>query len=288
MLPFTLAQQYTGQTKASDIINDLARTPLSKVLMLVAICTLIRLALYPYMKSVPAHQRSGLFTVARFFNEAMDAIVYAGVFVFLVIRPFFIQAFKIPSESMLDTLLVNDFIVANKAIFRYSEPQFQDIIVFRPPGRACTPEQFDADGQVNVDFIKRCIGLPGDLIQIQNGTLYRNGKAVNESYIKEKPVFDFKLVKYKGSYWPVVAQNNAANWKGSFPIADEYGVSEQSEMDALIALPAEKVPAGYFIMMGDNRNGSFDSRGWGLVPRDEIVGRAELIWFPINRWRRTH
>ena len=55
----------------------------------------------------------------------------------------------------------------------------------------------------------------------------------------------------------------------------------------LIQAPAEKVPPGYYLMMGDNRNGSFDSRGWGLVPRDAIVGRSEAIWLPMSRWRAT-
>lgn len=80
-------------------------------------CTVIRVALAPYLAKVPRHLRSGAYSAARFSNEFLDAVIYAGVFVFLVIRPFCVQAFRIPSESMVDTLLINDFIVANKAIY---------------------------------------------------------------------------------------------------------------------------------------------------------------------------
>src|SRR5262249_3941137 len=106
----------------------------------------------------------------------LDAIIYAGVFVFMLIRPFLLQAFLIPSGSMIPTLLENDFIVANKTIYRYSDPQRGDIVVFRPPAFAALPDQLDSNHEPKVDFIKRCTGIPGDLIEIHDGNLYRDGK----------------------------------------------------------------------------------------------------------------
>lgn len=282
---------------------------------------MLRLLVHPYLVRTEPHKRTAVFTIARFFNEALDAIIYAAVVVFLVIRPFGIQAFRIPSESMLDTLLVNDFIVANKAVYRYSHPKAGDIVVFRPPIRACKPDQIDVDGQPKVDFIKRCIGVPGDLIEIRAGTLYRNGAPASEPYRRGSNDYDFKLVRYEGSYsaWrgkviPVLlgftgepnfqvngiskeyavgvgiepraelaAEPYVTAWKTPVELSDD----ERRLIGELAAAPAARVPAGHYLMLGDNRGGSFDGRGWGLVPRGDLIGRSEVIWLPINRWRST-
>jgi signal peptidase I len=286
-----LAQAQPQGTR--EFIDALARTPISKVLIFVAICTLVRVAIFPLLQRVPAHQRGGGYTLLKFLNEAIDSVVYAGVFVFMLIRPYCIQAFIIPSGSMVDTLLVNDFIVANKAVYRYSEPKQDDIVVFRPPVEATTPDQIDEKGEVKVDFIKRLIGVPGDVIEIKDNVLYRNGVLVKEPYVDYtamdhltvvKPSEiefnnDFKLVKHKGQVWPLNLVND------SNMSAPKYHASDV-ELQELIDSKPIPVPKGYFLMMGDNRNGSFDGRAWGLVPRDSIIGRAEFIWLPIKRWRQ--
>ena len=185
------------------LVDKLARTPLSQVLMFVAVCTALRVLIHPYLAKVPPEKRVGGYPVARFLNEVLDALVYAGVFVFMIIRPFGIQAFQIPSESMVPTLLNGDFIVANKAVYRYSEPDRGDIIVFRPPDRAKNEEQGE------VDFIKRLIGKPGDVIVVDDGVVFRNGERLDEPYKNEPPlgqeslaIYDWKLVHYQGSYGP--------------------------------------------------------------------------------------
>lgn len=284
MSGIVFAQAQTSQL--ADFIDQLARTPLSRVVIFVAICTTLRIAMAPYLANTPVHKRSGPFSFIKGVNEALDALVYAGVFVFLLIRPFAVQTFRIPSESMEKTLLVGDFIFANKAIYRYSEPQRGDIIVFRPPKRAVVdPHQFDGDGEVNVDYIKRCIGLPGDVVEIKDGVLFRNGKAIEEPYVPERPFFDFKLVKYEGKYIPLTITADMVN-AGEYS-AKEYRIDDTTKMNEMRALPAEPVPQGFLLMMGDNRNHSFDGRGWGLLPREDVIGRSECIWLPLSRIGRT-
>lgn len=289
----------------------------------VAACTVIRLALFPVLKNTHSHLRTGGYKTARFFNEFLDAIIYAGVFVFLIIRPFAVQAFLIPTPSMIDTLLVNDFIVANKAIYRYTDPKVRDIVVFKPPTGATSQDQQDENGEVKVDFIKRCQGAPGDVVEVRGGRLYRNGQVVDEPYTKDPEMrFDWKLVKYtgvrkewEGKYIPVILENgfdSSPNYNVASGISKEFAVGatdadketkeawvlswkdrsslsdeEKTVLKELEDLKPAPVPPGYYLMFGDNRNGSFDSRAWGLVPRDNIIGRSEIIWLPINRWQKT-
>ena len=308
-----------------EIIDNLARTPLSQVVIFVVVLTFVRIAIYPILAKTAPHKRGGTYRSARFLNEILDAFVYAGVFVFMLIRPFGVQAFLIPSGSMWPTLNVNDFIVANKAVYRYSDPKAGDIVVFRPPVGATEgrPEQKDpVTGEVKVDFIKRCIGTPGQIIELREGQLFRDGKKVEEAYktysecTNQPPGQEcqdfrnltdsekdnltkasFKLVKYKGRIIPLNFTNNDANSRSPmannigehspYNVASDFVIDDQDEARRLRSAPAEPVPAGFYLMMGDNRNGSFDGRGWGLVPRRDIIGRSEVIWLPINRWRTT-
>jgi len=297
-----------------ETIDALARTPLSQVVLFVTVLTVIRIALHPVLVKTPRHKQGGGFGFARVANEMLDAFVYAGVFVFMLIRPFGVQAFLIPSGSMWPTLHVNDFIVANKAIYRYSDPRAGDIVVFRPPKDAALPDQLDAEGNVKVDFIKRCIGTPGQIVELKEGVLYRDGQRVDERYKTLSACLDdpnncqnfrslsdaekdgltkasFKLVKYRGEYIPLnytqFDANSPSPSGGSYSVAERYRFDDPEDGRKLIDLPAEPIPQGYFLMMGDNRNGSYDSRGWGLVPRDSIIGRSEFIWLPIQRWQVT-
>jgi signal peptidase I len=301
------------------VVDKLARTPLSQVLMFVAVCTALRVLVHPYLTKVPPAERVGSYPFARFLNEVLDAIVYAGVFVFMVIRPFGIQAFQIPSESMEKTLLSGDFIVANKAVYRYSEPEQGDIIVFRPPERAKNADQGE------VDFIKRLIGKPGDVIEVDDGVVLQNGQQLSEPYKNKPPdmdaesaIYDWKLVHYQGSYGPwrdkyipvtitdgpygrFANHGTNTSWEyaiGTFPekgensVAayrsfDELSTEELQRMQELLEAPPAAIPPGHFLMMGDNRTNSYDSRGWGLVPRENLVGRAEFIWAPVSRWGKT-
>jgi signal peptidase I len=279
--------QATEPNSLRDTIDSLARTPLSQVLLFVAFFTIIRLGLVPYLLSVEPHKRTGAFRVGMFINELSDAVVYAGVFVFMIIRPFVVQTFMIPTGSMLDALQLSDYIIANKAIYRYSEPKVGDIVVFKPPEIAKQEQSRD------VDFIKRCIGAPGDTIEVKDGWLYRNGTKVDEPYItrwhdpvSKKMSLDFKIVKYKNEYWPLLISGEYVNADPARTVEHFY-LNTTTEMDLVRALPAEPIPAGRFLMLGDNREFSLDGRSWGLVTKDQIIGKSMVIWLPLNRWRVT-
>lgn len=273
--------------------------------MFAIVLSIYRVFSYRFIQGRPAHMRGGSWKALSGVGEIFDSLIYASIFIFMVIRPFFFQAFQIPSGSLFPTCKVGDFIGLNKAIYRYTEPKRGDIVVFRPPADACTPKQLDADGTVNTDFVKRLIGMPGDLVEIHNGDVYINNRPLWEPYkhytAPTNPDFtDFKLlegalettvpkpswklVDYKGQLVPLNYTEFDANRPGAFyPVAKRYEISDPTEWPKVRALPAQKIPPGMFLFMGDNRNGSFDGRGWGLIPREAIIGRAEFIWLPLNR-----
>jgi signal peptidase I len=309
----TLAQEQ-HPADMREFIDSAARTPLSKVVLWVAIFTVIRIGIYFYMKRTPGHMRFGLYNAAKIFNELLDSVIYAGVFVFMVIRPFGVQAFLIPSGSMWPTLYVNDFIVANKAIYRYTDPKPGDVVVFRPPLTAMflTPEDIDSDGQVKVDYIKRCQGAPGDTVELRDGVLYRNGTKVNdpnrhystsldhgqtyeelpETEVAQLPMASFKFINWHGKVIPLNYIRNEANATtsgtgGAYECAPDFVISDPRDQQKAIASPAVPLPKGCYLMMGDNRNNSLDGRVWGYITRDEVIGRAEFIWLPLNRLGRT-
>jgi signal peptidase I len=292
-----------------EFIDGLARTPLSQILELVAILTVLRVVIYFLFKDVPPHKRSSGYALGHIASEFADAIIYAGVFVFMVIRPFCVQAFLIPSGSMVQTLQVNDFIVANKAIYRYTDPKVGDIVVFRPPKAAVMPNQLDSQGEVNVDFIKRLAGGPGDTVEIKDNVLFRNGKPVDEPYkaftnaarspgSEEPDIFTnmtpdeinshfkqgFKLVNYKGKPWVVDFEDGHIKYDDQMR---DFAPKNDEMAKELTDAPPMKIPDGYYLFIGDNRFWSFDGRYWGLVPREQIIGRAEFIWLPFSHIGRT-
>ncbi len=164
-------------------------------------------------------------------KDTIDSIVVAFV-VAMIIRAFFIQAYKIPSGSMLNTLLIGDHLLVNKVAYIFSKPKRGDIIVFEYP---LEPEK---------DFIKRVIAVPGDRIKMVNKKVFLNGQPLNEPYVR----YESEMV---------------------FP---EY-VNPRDNFEEIT------VPKGYYFVMGDNRDASFDSRFWGFVPEKSIKGEALIIYW---------
>jgi signal peptidase I len=274
----SLLAQYE-ESGIGGLIETLARTPIDKVVLFAVVCTLIRVGIWKYLHQQPPHIRKQTGPrIMGFLQEVCDALIYAGILVFLLIRPYVIQTFKIPSESMVPTLLVSDLLIVNKAIYRYSDPKAGDIVVFKPPELAKEP------GQGDIDFVKRLVGTPGQVVEIRDRQLYRNGVPVNEPYLnRELPVqyqpIDFKLVRYNGEVIPLIrdAEGRTPN-KSIF----DYSVAQADRM-RVWDLPAEAIPEGKYLMIGDNRDGSFDGRFWGLIERKDIVGKAWLRFWPPSR-----
>lgn len=167
-------------------------------------------------------------------NPWIEGLQTIGLSVVLAlgIRHFVAEARYIPSGSMEPTLQINDRLVIEKVSYYFNPPERGDIVVFWPPENIF-------EGQQSRDaFIKRVIGLPGDTVQVTNGTVLVNDEPLNEDYIKAEPDY-------------------------------EWG--------------PETVPDDSYLVLGDNRNSSFDSHSWGFVPRENIIGKAVVRFWPPSR-----
>ena len=187
------------------------------------------------------------------FREYAESIVFA-LLLALFIRSFIVQAFKIPSGSMIPTLQVGDHILVNKLTYgirspfwdsyllHFKEPQRGDVVVF------IFPEDRSKD------FIKRVVGIEGDLVEIRNKKVYVNGKPLEDPH-----------AHFEGD----------PPERGIMNIRDDYG--------------PRRVPDNHIFVMGDNRDRSYDSRYWGFVDLNDVKGRAFLIywsWDGTDRWVR--
>jgi signal peptidase I len=189
---------------------------------------------------------------------------------FLIIEGIFVQARVIPSGSMEPTVLIGDHLIVSR--FGYDaglpftswhvplwrSPQRQQIIVFRAP----------LADQGYPDFIKRCIGVPGDHIKIVHGDVFVNGKKLDEPYARHNPMAVDQA-----------SENFPAN-STDMPFSDrpEWGAEiVKNTVDGELV-----VPQGQYFMMGDNRDNSNDSRYWGFVPRENIIGTPVLTYMSID------
>ena len=171
-------------------------------------------------------------------REYAEAIVIALALAF-VIRLFVIQAFKIPSGSMIPTLLVGDHLLVNKFIYRFREPKAGEVVVFKFPQDHKT------------DFIKRIVALPGQEVEMRDKKIYI------DDVLMEEPFAFYEGSSGNHHYGPII------------------------------------VPEGKIFVMGDNRDNSYDSRFWGSVELEDVVGKAIIIYwswddqgFPYVRWGR--
>ena len=198
------------------------------------------------------------------------AVLVSGLFIIT----FILQAFEIPSESMVKTLLVGDHVFVDRLtptakagyvgpLIPYREIKHGDIIVFLHP---------DVPGMY---VVKRIIGLPGDRIRLRQGKVYRNGAPLNEPYVIHDP-------------------NNFSPYRDEFPTAPPEG--EVSATWPLVMRDHVKdgelvIPPDNFFGMGDNRDVSLDSRFWGFIPRENIIGRPLFIYWsfetPKDQYERT-
>src|SRR5579872_640934 len=190
-------------------------------------------------------------TVREYFESICVAVILA-----LFVRTFIVQAFKIPTGSMENNLLIGDHLLVNKFVYGPTMSRLErlimpvadikrgDIVVFKFPE---DPER---------DFIKRTIGLPGDMIELKNKQVYVNGKALDEPYVHFL-----------------------------FP---PPGDTPEEDFDVRVHYGPVTVPPDSYFMMGDNRDNSEDSRYWGFLPRDYVKGRALIIYWSYEAGREDY
>jgi signal peptidase I len=247
--------------------------------------------------------------------------LFPVVFVVLLLRSFVAEPFRIPSGSMMPTLDVGDFILVNKFAYGLRMPAFNnkflslgepkrgDVVVFRFPGFWCRDENGqkvryggDENGQYidlgpseacpvprlpikNQNWIKRVIGLPGDTIEVHGSDLLINGKPVTADETgpyagNPQRSVDQTMLSYEATTWIEHLPREDGKVINHMTARMAYGMPHSIPND----LVPSKVPAGCYLVMGDNRNDSLDGRWWGCMPEKNLAGKAFLIWMSWKGW----
>ena len=213
--------------------------------------------------------------------------LFPVILVVFLLRSFLFEPFKIPSGSMIPTLLVGDLIlvnkfhygvrlpVINKKIIENHDPKPGDVMVFRYPK------------DTSIDYIKRVVGVPGDEVSWRNQRLYINGTLAETQPLPD--FYDEDTLRYATQYGEkfgvadhrILVDRNRPNFlpaNETFPFRENCRYSAEGVTC--------KVPPGHYFMMGDNRDNSQDSRFWGFVPDQNIVGRAFFVWMNFGNLKR--
>ncbi len=212
--------------------------------------------------------------------ENIKTIIYAGL-IALVVRTVAYEPFNIPSGSMIPTLQIGDYLFVAKYSYGYSHfslpfapdifsgrifgsvPARGDVAVFRYPR------------DTSVDYIKRVIGLPGDTVQVRDGQLYINDKLVPRKRLGDYVTDDEGIHMVQREYLESLPPS------GSNP-GVSHDILKATDEGMANNTPVFKVPPGHLFVMGDNRDNSADSRFWGFVPMENLIGKAEIIFFSYN------
>ena len=214
--------------------------------------------------------------------------LFPVIIVVFLLRSFLFEPFKIPSGSMIPTLLINDLILVNK--FHYgvrlpvinlkvldnNSPQHGDVMVFRYPPKP------------SLDYIKRVVGVPGDEVAYLNKKLSINGKPLNKSALPD--FFDEDTMRYSKQFEETTTANkkyrllNDDDRPAFIPGTEDFPNKQNCRYSSEGVVC--KVPEGHYFMMGDNRDNSLDSRYWGFVPEKNIVGRAFFVWMNFGNLKR--
>jgi signal peptidase I len=179
-------------------------------------------------------------------RTVLDYLLTAVVAVILAlaIQAFVVKPYLIPSVSMANTLLPGQRVLVDRVVYHYRGVHRGDVIVFRWPGH-----------ETETPLIKRVVGLPGDRLSLRDGRLYVNGRRLVEGYVRQVQGTREKTL-------PAFPSDTPGGWALTTPYT---------------------VPPGHFFVMGDNRTESNDSRYWGTVPRENIIGRAFFVYWPLDR-----
>jgi len=186
----------------------------------------------------------------------LDVAIVAGLIGLFSIT-FVIRTFYIPSVSMVPTLQVGDVLLVDEIAYRFRSPGEGDVAVFTPPL-----------GSGGSDFVKRVIGTPGDKVAVANGVVYRNGVPLREPYENQPPAYDLAIRQY-----------------GIYVNGERLDPRTANVPARALWQAPDRVPSGFYFVLGDNRNYSDDSHVLGFIPRASFVGRAFLILWPLDRLR---
>lgn len=258
-------------------------------------------------------------------KEFFESLLFAAIAAFFIIT-FIVQNTRIPTGSMENTILVGDFVLVNKFVYGSESPRYipftqialphfrlpairdphrKDIVVFEFPGMRDRVKAED----LGVNYVKRCIGTPGDTIQVINKVVYVNHKQFwIPSHIKyldefskpknmiEPRIFPKGMPWNEDNYGPLIIPkkgytikldtSNVEQW--AITIDREYGRRVVAVRDNVVTIEGKPVTSytfkkDYYFMMGDNRDDSLDSRFWGFVPRDNVIGEAFITLFSWDR-----
>ena len=271
----------------AQITEQIAGVSLPVVIALLIALTAMRGALYATRVAV-----------LRSVGDLLESVILALALVFLLLRPFLVQSFFIPSGSMHPTLWEGDHILVNKWTYRTRPIARGDVIVFRAPKVAAPDEK---------EFIKRVVGLPGDTIEVHEGFIVVDESSVwtrneiraalgeNLSVDQMDTMADLPPLRltndaiYLGcvSYTPQEFAKKCGKAGKKVEIHPgrvllngkmlvEYYVAE----DPHYVMAPQTVPPGQLFVMGDNRNNSDDSHRWGMLPQDRVIGRADVVFWP--------
>jgi signal peptidase I len=188
-------------------------------------------------------------TAREYFESICVAVILA-----LFVRTFVVQAFKIPTGSMENNLLIGDHLLVNKFVFAPTLTGAENALLPIDPIRRGDILVFKYPEDPERDFIKRTIGLPGETIELRDKKVLINGQALDEPYVHY--------------LFPFEPGNGDDGGVGSFDVRRTYG--------------PVTVPEGHYFMMGDNRDNSQDSRYWGFMPREYVKGKALFVYFSFG------
>ncbi|MBE9041708.1 signal peptidase I [Oscillatoriales cyanobacterium LEGE 11467] len=209
------------------------------------------LVIYHVYRTTPTQrEKSKRFLIPIALLITIGAGLVSGI-VQVSIREFVAESRYIPTGAMIPNLQINDRLVINKFIYQVQDPQRGDIVVFNPP------EALQREGFKEA-FIKRIIGLPGETIEIIEDRVYINGNPLDEPYLDESRKTRVDICRNQNSYFSRREGEGQEIWEAT-------------------------VPPNSYLTMGDNRENSYDSRCWGTVSREYIVGKATKILWPLNR-----
>jgi signal peptidase I len=208
-----------------------SQNPMIALLATVLQAILFLVAFYHVYVSAPVLRERSRRTIVLFIAGCIGFSYILPFLSALFIRHFVAEARYIPSGAMLPTLQINDRLFVNKLIYRFSTPERGDIVVFNPTQELKAQNFHDT-------FIKRIIGLPGEVIEVKDGKVFVNGQVLKETYTLDR-------TNYSKTFTPV--------------------------------------PPNSYLVLGDNRNNSYDSHYWGFLPRENIIGKATKRFYPFDR-----